>query len=189
MNMTNNTLKTGLIIATANVTIETLNSSFPEQARLLRFRKRPGFHHAFAGGDPELEQPLAKHGLIVPLEFFGSRLPPGFIIEETDDLGLDGDGRRLVSHSQSSSFSQLSRRLVYYLGTILPEISAIIDNPFCPSETPEVTKCAVVTSTVCVFLEDGDNRTVVRDELRSGIQASIESGEFEEAIPVEHRVP
>lgn len=200
MNMTNNTLKTGLIIATINVTIETLNASFPEEGRLLRYRKHTtGSHHTTAEDDGLAlrSRPLSTtlDFWVVPLDFFGSRLPPDFVLEGPDRR-LEGDGRLLGYQSQNrqqqrSSLSQyhLSRRLVYYADSVQPEIRAIIDSPFCPSETPQVTKCAVVTTSTCVFLEEGDDPAVVRTALRTGIQASIESGAFEEAIPEENRLP
>ena len=182
----------GLVIALENVTIETLNASFPSGGRLLQQRELRGSRHATAVSDSKLRRQWPTHGLIVPLEVFGSRLPPGFIIE-VPDSGVEGDGRDLAympkSLHQGSSRPHLSRKLVYYTDDFPPEVEAIIDNPYCPTPTPDVTKCQVVTSIVCVILEEGDDPIVVRQTLTGGIQASIQSGAFEEAIPNEHRLP
>ena len=64
-------------------------------------------------------------------------------------------------------------------------IDDIIDNPFCPDDT----SCAIVISTVCVMLEAGDDEMEVTDALLDGIKDSINGGEFDAAIPPEHRLP
>ncbi len=186
-NMVNNTLKTGLIIAATNITIDILNASFPNNERLLRFRQQYRHGHAATGGRQHVVRSFGDKKLIVPLDFFESNFPVGFVLEE-----IPGDRRRLVYLPQSRqgpTWSQLARRLVQYLDSVPPVITQILDNSFCPSQTPEVTRCAIVTSTVCVFLDEGDDRQNVRRVLGEGIQASVMLGEFEAAIPEEHRIP
>lgn len=165
------------------MTIETLNATFPD--RLLRSRQPESNENQMTDYGQESTNYMDPRHLIVPLEFFGSHLPVGAEIQDSTP-----SNRRLAYITQSwySSSSQLTRRLVFYDDSVPPEIRAIIDNPFCPTETPQVTKCAIVTSTVCVFLEDGDDPDVVKAQLRRGIQASIANGDFEAAIPEENRI-
>ena len=187
--MQNNSLKTGLILATTNVTIETLNTTFPRAGgRLLRSGSKDplaGDGHKYVGG----ERSKVGQQLVVPLDFFDSHLPSGFEIEASDSAMSDRELAYVAQTWYSKDRSQFARRLVYYLNTVPPEILAIIDNPFCPSSTPAVTKCAIVSSLVCVFLEPGDNATVVRAQLQKGIQASISDGSFQAAIPSRYRIP
>jgi hypothetical protein len=49
--------------------------------------------------------------------------------------------------------------------------------------------CAVVDSTVCVLLEEGDDEEEVRTALLDGIEESILNGSFQDAIPPEHQLP
>lgn len=187
-NMENNTLKTGLIIATTNVTIETLNASFPENERLLRYRQRADGETMVTTRTREFGIPGRKSHLIVPLSFFGSHLPSGVAIEAEGTAPSDRGLVYVPQNWYSTSKTQFTRRLVFYLDEVPPVILAVINNPFCPTETPEVTRCAIVTSTVCVFLQADDDPTTVRTELRRGIQASIANGEFEDAIPDQNRI-
>jgi hypothetical protein len=80
----------------------------------------------------------------------------------------------------------VGRRLVYYTDTYLPVINNIFDNEFCDNEE---LNCAVVDSTVCVLLEEGDDEEEVRTVLLDGIEESILNGSFQEAIPPEHQLP
>jgi hypothetical protein len=175
-NMVNNTLKTGLIIATENVTIDVLNASFPD-ARLLRYRNN---EHSRVN----IEKVNSFH--VFPLDVIDSKIQDGLVLERP----VNGD-RILASYSDSqgrTGNSRITRRLVVYTQSLPPIILSIVDNDFCPSETPDKTKCQIVSAVTCVFLEEGDDRQGIREVLSGGIQASIKSGEFEEAIPAEHRL-
>lgn len=189
-NMVNNTLKTGLIIAAANITIDVLNTSFPVNRQHLRFKNQRVSHDGSVTGNRNFEARSQQKGpLIVSLDFFESQFPPGFVVLESP-----GGQRALAYLPQgmtmtSDALSQLARRLVQYLESVPPEITQILDTRYCPSDTPDVTKCAIVTSSVCVFLDEGDNRPQVRSVLTAGIQAAIMNGDFEAAIPEEHRIP
>lgn len=168
--MSGNTLKTGLIIATETVTIQSLNAG----GRLLRYRN---------------DKPVMKADVIQSLN-----VAPLDDSKFQDDLALNGglnQGRQLVANVGSTwrgGIKTPSRRLAFYSSSLPPVILSIIDNSFCPSATPEVTRCQIVSTKTCVFLEEGDDRELVRDELSSGIQASVTSGAFEAAIPEEHRL-
>jgi len=171
--MSGNTLKTGLIIATENITIKSLNAGSSNE-RLLRNRN---------------EKPLMKADVIQSLN-----VAPLEDSKFQDDLALNGmlnKGRQLVANMGSKwrvGIKTPSRRLAFYSTSLPPVILSIIDNSFCPSATPEITRCQIVSAKTCVFLEEGDDRELVRDELSNGIQASVTSGEFEAAIPEEHRL-
>ena len=175
--MSGNTLKTGLIIATENITIKSLNAGFSDE-RLLRYRN---------------EKPLANAGVIqnlygAPLDAVDSKIQ--------DDLALHGGlsedkHRQLVAKMVSKwrgGLKTATRRLAVYSSSLPPVILSIIDNSFCPSATPDITRCQIVSAKTCVFLEEGDDRQLIRDELSKGIQASVASGEFEAAIPEVHRL-
>ena len=90
----------------------------------------------------------------------------------------------------SDELSQLSnslgrrRRLVFYTKDFPVTIDAIIPNPF---SCPENTDCAVVSSTVCVLLEDGEDATDIREGVLGGMETAIESGAFEAAVPAENQ--
>lgn len=107
------------------------------------------------------------------------------------NYGLDDPRRRLAylewHENQAMAFDADGRRLVFYTDDFEPIINAIFDNPFCDKPTPE-HECAVVASTVCVVLEEGDDEDEVQEILLDGIEEAILSGEFEEAIPPEHRL-
>lgn len=168
-----NTLKTGLIIATENVTIESLNASFPD-ARMLRHGNRRNV------------ESLKRNHVFLLSDDFTSRLPEGILLD-----GPANNARQLAYHAGSGIHSGIlgsGRRLVFYTDLLPPVILSIIDNNFCPTEDPENTKCQIVSAQTCVFLEEGDERQEVRDELRRGIQTSIATGAFEAAIPEEHRL-
>ena len=213
MNEVNNTLKTGLIIATRNVTIETLNATFPrdgsrKRRQLLRrnlqrnhwplqsstkinnfFALRPydGHHHPITPSSSNIVHVtdlgrfrLVDHDFIVPEE----RNRTHVVYSSTEEIR-----RRAVVLPQTSSVIEDDggRRLVYYTDTYLPVINNIFDNEFCDNN--EDLNCAVVDSTVCVLLEEGDDEEEVRSALLDGIEESILDGSFQEAIPPEHQLP
>lgn len=181
LNMVGNTLVVGLVIAIENVTITTLNTTFPRDGRLLRnYRSNT------------LPTSSGRERLIVPAHYLAAEHSEHW---QTLPLQQQSNTRQLAMipystyQSASSSTSQRGRRLVFYTNARAPVIRAIFDNPFCASDTPLVTRCAVASATVCVVLEEGDVEEEVRSGLLAGIASSIESGEFEQAIPVEHQLP
>lgn len=200
-NEVNNTYKTGLIIATRNVTIETLNATFPRDGtgRLLReisnWRHRSKPLVRYGQANKEGLGSLGTRGLHVA-NLQDSDLQ-SFVLRESKpgkSLRSDGNRRRAVYLPQEEAdgegidVSQLSRQLVFYTDEYPVTIDAIIDNPFCgPSNS--VTRCAVVASTVCTLLEDGDDEGQVQIVLLTGIRVSIRNGDFEDAIPPEHQLP
>lgn len=216
-NEVNNTLKTGLLIATRNVTIEVLNATFPgnngsvSSERLLRRADGAQEHHH----RPSLTKSDVPRGSLIhdrhlafrPYEVQGTIAHPSipashsFHIIDVGKFQMDGhrtkrnvdedQGRRRTAFIPHRSSSEVDdggrRRLVYFTDEYLPVINFVIDNPFC-REPPEFS-CAVVDSTVCVILEEGDDEEEVRTALLRGIEESILDGSFQAAIPPENQIP
>jgi hypothetical protein len=189
-NEVNNTLKTGLIIATRNITIEILNGTYPRSERLLRrgYARHGEIvykHEAYE----EFGRETHSFRLVVPLHKFD--LASNEKVQAAN-LGRD-QGRRRTAYLPSKTRQVPTtdgipdaRRLVFYTDDYPPLVTAIINNPFCSD--PD-TLCAIVSSTICVLLEEGDDEEEVRRVLLTGMQAAIASGDFEDAIPPEHRLP
>jgi len=81
------------------------------------------------------------------------------------------------------------RHLAFYTRQVPVEIVSIVENLapnfFC-SETDE---CMIVSTNVCVVLEEGDNEAVVLGAVRDGLRTSIGDGSFLAAVPPEHELP
>jgi hypothetical protein len=205
-NEVNNTYKTGLILATRSVTIETLNATFPRDGseRFLRqisdwgHRLKPPVHYGQTNEEEQKFEGLGRLGTrglhVANLQDSDLR---SVVLHESKpgkSLRSDGHKRRTVyltreeSDNEIIDISQLSRQLVFYTDEYPVTIDAIIDNPFCSPSNP-VTLCAVVASTVCTLLEDGDDEVQIQTVLLAGIQMSIFNGDFENAIPPEHQLP
>lgn len=192
-NEVNNTLKTGLIIATENVTINVLNASFPrtDDRRWRRNRRNLNKSSQLQGhADRHLLRSKERMERYNGNTAFAIAIN---LMNENRGTQVQDQRRSLVYHTQSSNddhhFSSLStaRRLVYYTDVFEPVINNIFDNAFCGA--PEGFQCAVVDSTVCVMLEEGDDEDEVRATLLSGISAAIVDGSFSAAIPPEHQLP
>jgi hypothetical protein len=94
-----------------------------------------------------------------------------------------------LAHKTKRS-DQSSRELVFFTDDFPERINAIINNPFCTVTNPDADpdlSCAVVTATVCVLLEEDDDEAAIRGALVNGIGNAIQSGDFEAAIPAEHK--
>jgi len=140
--MNGNTLKTGLLIAQEQITITTLNSTFPRTQRRMK------------------EESVAN----------------------------EEESRKLV-RANGLNVEQNSRRLVFYTKDFPVTINSVLDNnQFCGRFSTDV-QCAIIASTSCVILEEGDDEQQVRSGLLAGIGLRITNGEFEAAIPPEHRLP
>jgi hypothetical protein len=200
-NEVNNTYKTGLLIATRNVTVETLNATYPRDGSGRFLRGESDWRHHI---EPPLRNDQANKKEL-KFEGFGGLGTrdlqdynlQSFVLHESKpgkSLRSNGNRRRTVYLPQEESddemidISQLSRQLVFYTDEYPVRIDAIFDNPFCRPSNP-ITRCAVVASTVCALLEDGDDEGEVGDVIIAGIQISIKNGEFEDAIPPEHQFP
>ena len=201
-NEVNNTFKEGLIIATRNVTIVTLNTTYPKanSSRFLRSKRRSQSWRSFFTTDSEqritpkiepekFESPSTD---IIGLVTLYHSAKPNVVTLSKESLKYSEQGtnsRRKTAYLPSEGRSpkqtafgdQSKRELVFYSDEFPVQISSIVNNPFCPPLAQ--TKCAIVSSTVCVLLEAGDNATQVRQNLLNGIGNSIQDGSFAAAIP------
>jgi hypothetical protein len=214
-NEVNNTLKTGLLIATRNVTIETLNETFPRDdnssisQRFLQTENMDRSKHYLEDPTPgdRVDSPIYDAYIHRPYHDAPSITNPAFSrtnrLFNVMDIGLfhietpshpEGDvtdpqrRRRTVYLPQEiSDMDNGGRRLVFYTDVYAPVINSIIENPFCV-RPPDIS-CAVVDTTVCVILEEGDNEDEVQTALLRGISLSIQDGSFQAAIPKENQIP
>ena len=203
-NEVNNTLKTGLIIATENVTIEVLNTTFPrsdnESDRFRRLELLQSLQSSRHKHQHQHQQDQAVHHHLLreknQMERFNGNaiLITNLVSTTPESQSYTQQQRSLAYAPRSSSLSSevattgaRRRRLVYYTDVFEPAINTIFDNPLCSA--PEGFLCAVVDSTVCVILEEGDDEDEVQLALLNGIGAAIEDGSFFAAIPPEHNLP
>jgi hypothetical protein len=192
-NEVNNTLRTGLWIATRNVTIEIINATFPRDEPTRQLRK--GSKSAIFAPDNEREIDSGNIQTDGGIVYRLPSLPFSEMILDNRmgswNYGVDDPQRHLAYlnwQENTAGDSDGRRRLVFYTDEFQPVISIIIDNPFCDKPTPE-TECAIVVASTCVVLEEGDDETEVRTVLLEGLEEAILNGEFEDAIPLENRLP
>lgn len=77
-----------------------------------------------------------------------------------------------------------TRRLAYYTDDIAATINSVTDNPLCAgSAQNSQIMCAIVSSTVCVVLEEDDNADEVRNLMIAGLRQAVDSGDFLRRIP------
>jgi hypothetical protein len=189
-NEINNTLKTGLIVATRNVTIETLNTTLPrnESRRLLQAQQsstKTNIHHLFSSSSS------GSTLLVIDLGRFrhvDQDIAMGTGMARANGQLQKMQVRRRTAYLPSDrDILDDRRRLAFYTDEFPPTINSILDNPFC-ANFPEF-QCAVVDSTVCVLLEEGDDRAMVRMVLLDGIEQAILDGSFQAAVPPENQLP
>ena len=78
------------------------------------------------------------------------------------------------------------RKLFYYTDDIPVTINSVTDNPLCAgSAQNNQVMCAIVSSTVCVVLEEGDDPDEVRALMIAGLRQAVDSGDFLRRIPPE----
>ena len=193
-NEVNNTYKSGLIIATSNITIQSLNETYPQDQERRR-KKRIQSQQQQQKQKQQQKQSSSHRGLTVK-DIGGFQL--GEISSTENDSSKERRRRRAVylpdTSSQIDSSSSIddnnvnnNRRLAFYTDSYPPVINSIFDNTFC--QVAEGILCAVVDSSVCVILEKGDDEVEVKDALLNGIAKSIRDGSFESAIPSENQLP
>ncbi|KAG7350458.1 hypothetical protein IV203_009818 [Nitzschia inconspicua] len=202
-----NTLKTGLIIATRNVTIETLNTTFPRDESGRRLQQQLQRNHwplessksvdaflAFRPYDRYITHDIvsaANSGTTTQVTDLG-RFRLGDEVAKVEPTpmaeGIDyqhTQGHRRAAYLPIGAFDEDARRLSFYTDEFEPLVNSIFENPFCDTGI----QCMIVDSTVCVLLEEGDDETMVRAALLGGIEQSIRDGSFQAAIPPENQLP
>jgi hypothetical protein len=208
LNEVNNTLKTGLEIAGANITIEIINASFPGGAMpedpevLTRHTlESPSVASSQSGrswrfGHIEGVHVVAEAGPLLALQ---AGLSGEFGQDKTTDI-LRSFGHilrprpppSLHSHQRYPGHQDLrrlfrmpQRRLVYYTDEIPSTVYNIRQNYMCDG-AEEGVLCSVVEQNTCVVLEEGDDRALVKEVLSAGIREAINNGDFEKAIPPQY---
>jgi len=204
LNEVNNTYKSGLIIATRNATIQSLNESYP--------RDQEGGRYLQKKISQQQQQSSGRAIDRVWYENLGVTQPS--IINDVDIIQQDernfehGYGGSIIGVIENDSTqvrrravflphmsTQITdsinnnkkvndRRLAFYTDSYPPVINNIFDNAFC--QQPEGIVCAVVDSSVCVMLEEGDDDDEVKGVLLNGIETSIQNGSFENVIHTEN---
>jgi hypothetical protein len=173
-NELNNTVKADLITATNEVVKSIVSQNFAETQVAQDVAARSGRHgggRRLDGVDRAMELAIvdllgkdAANKMMAAYQGNVMDELPGFLFDD-----------RLLLHSRK-------RHLVFYSDEYPTEILAILDEPFCPSENPS-TRCALVSSRVCVVLEEGDDEAFIRSVLLAGLREAINNG-FETAIPL-----
>lgn len=168
-----NSVLQGLRIATRNITIEILNGTYPgrrvlvHDLILIKSKRNSAIaesHHlrTFAhirSGAWELDE-------------MGENQGSSHVLGSRQDGGGQGQGQR--------------RQLAHYTDSIPVTINSVTDNPLCAgsAQNPRIM-CAIVSSTVCVVLEDGDDPNGVRALMIAGLRQAVDSGDFLRRIPAQ----
>jgi hypothetical protein len=198
-NEVNNSLKTGLMIATKTIVINLLNETYRRTVQSRPNERLETNHDPYswmwgdmrttAGGGfrrqlPEVEE-AAELADVIALGLGLSSYET--IHEQVADLQTNA--RRLHRRpAPPDNHVRGARRLVFYSDDYPVEIKMIVDRNNCPINDVNGTntlRCAIVSSTLCVVVEKDDNPLKIRETLMRGLAAAIESGEFEETIPPE----
>lgn len=200
MNEVDNSIKSGLIEATRTTVIQILNETYPRdngasfqppssnQANVV---EQDGV--AFLGqvtyysenDNRKLLQAAEEADAFVmdvDLETYRE--------EMEDDMSnllhiLSKQNRRLYYIQDTRTSLRNTRRLVYYTDEFPVEITQIVDSNICPGliGQEDFINCAVVSSTVCVVLEEGDDPIEVRATIVNGLEEAFMNGDFTDNIP------
>ena len=203
-NEVNNTLKTGLMIATKTIVINILNETYPRTVRNRPYETVKTHRDPYnwiwedlstmGGGGFRRQLPRVEEAAkLADAVALGLDLSSYTTIHEQAVVMRSNARRfhrRLLSslHESSSYRVRGVRRLVFYTDNYPVRITMISDRNNCPTNNINGTntlRCAVVSSSLCVVLETDDNPTMIRDTLLQGLAAAIENGEFEKMIPPE----
>lgn len=168
-NEDDNSVLQGLRIATRNITIEILNGTYPGR-RFLVHDLIP-IESQRAGESHHLRM-LAHKGVDA---------------RKLDELGKDQGSTSVGSSRYGEGQGQGKRRqLAYYTDNIPVTINSVSDNPLCAgsAQNPRIM-CAIVSSTVCVVLEDSDDPNDARALMIAGLRQAVDSGDFLRRIPAQ----
>ena len=199
MNEVDNSLKNGLIEATRTTVINILNATYP---RTNGGGSQPSTLSGETGNYPAALQPedvnyvgqlmfpdghyrkllqAAEQADALVLEMDLQTYRAEFHDELTTLFNTTKQNRRLM---RDKSFLRRSRRLAYFSDEYPAEITLIADSTTCPgSSVNESIRCAVVSSTVCVILEPGDDPVEIRKAIVDGLTESFMNGDFVGNIP------
>jgi hypothetical protein len=179
----NNTLKTGLESAARNITIRALNATYPrdEESTRLLLESTPPRARMSKSRPQESPQHKSSEGTVQGCASSNPNKNSQLVVVPD----TRGQGRTASGGTNENS---LRRRLVLYTNDHAIEITAIVDNRFCAGASPEM-RCAIVSTSVCATLEEGDEKDGVKQAILDAVERAIATGEFEDAIPPENRLP
>lgn len=197
MNEVDNALKAGLIQATRTTVISILNETYPRsdgaRASLKKISGETNNDPATFGSQDvnyvgQVKFPDSRYRKLLQAAEQADAFVLGTglaayaeIHDEMTLLNVTRQNRRLMT---SSMFLRRSRRLVYYSDEYPVEITQVIDSTACPGSIMDDTiRCAVVSSTVCVVLEPGDDPVETRQVIVDGLSESFVNGDFVANIP------
>ncbi|CAB9501886.1 expressed unknown protein [Seminavis robusta] len=179
-NEDNNSVLNGLKQATKNITIDILNGDYPSKKRMLRSLLQRNEHDNAQRTTPN----------ILNLPYITTNTASSTKMTTTSSSSNSRNWLRASPPQQSVSLQQHHhdgrRRLAYYTDDYPVIINTVSDNPLCNgSSQNQAVMCAIVSSTVCVVLEDGDDPEEVRNTLITGLRIAVDSGDFLGRIPAE----
>jgi hypothetical protein len=175
----NNTLKTGLESAARNITIRALNATYPRDEESTRLLLESTPRARMSKSRPqESPQHKSSEGTVQGCATSNTNKNSQLVVVPH----TRGRGR---SASGETNENSLGRRLVLYTNDHAIEITAIVDNRFCA----EASRCAIVSTSVCATLEEGDEKNGVKQAILDAVGRAIATGEFKDAIPPENRLP
>lgn len=173
LNGVDNNIREGLEAATEETVIEILNVTFPRLER----RKTA-----------QIELKDSRQAIQAGFsEAFGPRKANELLSDSTNSFHPIKAEQRLALTIREHRSAQ--RRLVFYSETLPPKVVFVldVDPAVFPTTsidcTNENSKCFLVQTEVCVFLEEGDNFAVIQLALMDGLRIAIDSGAFESRIP------
>jgi hypothetical protein len=200
----NNTLKSRLLIATGITVTKVLNTSYPEINRI----GAPINESNESGVMPDLSHVISIdrksriesdetipqfwdwrfRRLVSPIESNSknkiSYLRAAFH-EKSEDTVEDV---KYFKHSGFTPGTIQRRRLVIFRDDVPATIQSISDAPLllCPGNSKEKNiRCTIVSSTVCLILNENDDESQVRNIVIQGLAEAIDNGEFEANIPLD----
>jgi hypothetical protein len=201
MNEVDNSLKSGLIEATRTTVINILNETYPRSngESFLPPSANEARKSIIAGQDnvEYMGQVMYYSDKNYRKLLQAAEEADAFVMnvnlatyrkEMEDDMSnilkILSRSRRLLYMHDDRSFLRHTRRLVYYSDEFPVEITQIVDSTFCPGQIAnDFINCAVVSSNVCVVLEEGDNPIEVRATIVDGLKQAFTNGDFANNIP------
>jgi len=212
--MNGNTLKTGLEIATETVVIDTLNTTFPQSggnadgtARmipktsivddLLKGHRKRDIPYG-AGGQRRTAVANSNHPYLsnlveeavqdATLEWYGTneQLMDYKIKQELQDWKMNRRSSFLLNAPYQDN---QHRHLAFYTSQVPVEIVSVVPNLAPNFFCAETDECMIISTDVCVVLEEGDQEVVVLNGVRNGLRSAVGDGSFLAAVPSEHQLP
>jgi len=201
MNEVGNSLKSSLIEATRTTVVNILNGTYPRTSDS-SFQNPNEVSKSIATYLPAVEGTEFVGEVMYPDGHFRKLLQAAeqadaavlemdlatYHAEMHDDmasiLNATRSSRRLhYMRDATSSYDRL-RRLVYYSDEFPAQITQIADSTTCPgSAVNDAVRCAVVSSSVCLVLEAGDDPVEIRRTIVDGMEEAFQSGNFVNNIP------